>query len=110
MARDAARGTTRSPARKSPLGRGKKAAKSKATTRLSNGAGARTRELMRIRELDPHAACGSGTTVLRLFRVDELPPGSGEAHLVFLDRRGWYCVHGRDCPAVAAAKRQHDGT
>ena len=62
--------------------------------------------LMRIRALDPHAACGPGTTVMQLFRVDHLPFGNATTHLVFHDRHGWYCEHGRDCPAVSAVRKQ----
>lgn len=62
-------------------------------------------KLMRIRALDPQATCGQGTTVLQLFRVDDLPFGSYTTHLVFFDRHGWYCEHGRECPAVAAVRR-----
>ena len=65
---------------------------------------ARTRPLMRIRELDPQKRCGSGTTVTQLYLVDRLPQDPGVQHLVFFDRHGWYCVHGRDCPAVQAAR------
>jgi hypothetical protein len=65
---------------------------------------AHTRRLMRIRELDPQKRCGSGTTVTQLYLVDRLPPDPGVQHLVFFDRHGWYCVHGRECPAVAAAR------
>jgi hypothetical protein len=61
---------------------------------------------MRIRELDPRAACGAGTTVMQLFRVDDLPVGTEATHLVFFDRHGWYCQHGRECPAVAAVRRR----
>jgi hypothetical protein len=61
--------------------------------------------LMRIRELDPRSKCGTGTTVMQLFRVDDLPEDSPRVHLVFHDRHGWYCEHGRDCPAVAAVRR-----
>ena len=77
---------------------------------------ARTRQLMRIRELDPRERCGSGTTVSQLYLVDRMPNDPQVRHLVFLDRHGWYCVHGRDCPAVHAAQegtrqqRTHDGT
>ena len=62
--------------------------------------------LMRIRELNPQNTCGIGTTVLQLFRVDDLPSGSATTHLVFFDRHGWYCEHGRDCPAVAAVRKR----
>jgi hypothetical protein len=61
---------------------------------------------MRIRELDPQAACGEGTTVMQLFRVDDLPFGDDTTHLVFYDRHGWYCAHVRECPAVAAVRKR----
>lgn len=66
---------------------------------------ARTRRLMRIRQLDPQEKCGQGTTVTQLYQVDQLPQDPGVQHLVFFDRHGWYCVHGRDCPAVEAARK-----
>ncbi|HEX6534546.1 MAG TPA: hypothetical protein VF041_08110 [Gemmatimonadaceae bacterium] len=69
-----------------------------------NGAGTTTK-LMRIRMLDPQAICGPGTTVMQLYRVDDLPFGDHSTHLVFFDRHGWYCEHGRECPAVAAVRR-----
>lgn len=62
-------------------------------------------ELMRIRQLDPRSKCGEGTTVLQLFRVDDLPEDAPRVHMVFHDRHGWYCEHGRECPAVAAVRR-----
>ena len=40
-----------------------------------------------------------------LYRVDELLDGAPTAHLVFFDRHGWYCEHGRHCPAVADARK-----
>ena len=61
--------------------------------------------LMRIRELDPRSKCGTGTTVMQLFRVDDLPEDPPRVHMVFHDRHGWYCEHGRECPAVAAVRR-----
>ena len=61
--------------------------------------------LMRIRELDPQAACGAGTTVMQLFRVDDMASESATIHLVFFDRHGWYCEHGRECPAVDAVRK-----
>ena len=70
----------------------------------------------RVRELDAQQKCGPGTSVERLFRVDERADGPPKAHLVFLDRRhGWYCEHGVECPAVGPARRigeagsQHTG-
>jgi hypothetical protein len=60
----------------------------------------------RVRELDAQQKCGPGTSVERLFRVDERADGPPKAHLVFLDRRhGWYCEHGVECPAVGHARR-----
>lgn len=57
--------------------------------------------VMRVRELVPQDVCGSRTTVQQLFRVTELQNDAPLAiHLVFLDRHGWYCEHGRSCPAV----------
>ncbi len=58
-----------------------------------------------VRELDPVRKCGAGTSVQLLFRVDETVDGRSTAHLVFLDRHGWYCEHGRTCPAVGHAKK-----
>jgi hypothetical protein len=61
-----------------------------------------------VRELDPQRKCGAGTSVQLLYRVDENVDGRASAHLVFFDRHGWYCEHGRSCPAVAHA-RKHNG-
>ena len=70
----------------------------------------------RVKELNAQQKCGPGTSVERLFRVDEMADGAAKAHLVFLDRRhGWYCEHGVECPAVRQARRigeadrQHNG-
>ncbi|MEP7002743.1 MAG: hypothetical protein ABI969_19785 [bacterium] len=59
-----------------------------------------------VRELDPLRKCGLGTTVQRLYRVIERADGVVINHLVFLDRHGWYCEHGRACPAVSMARKQ----
>jgi hypothetical protein len=58
----------------------------------------------RIRELDPQRKCGAGTSVQRLYRIDESIDGAVRSHLVYLDRHGWYCEHGRDCAAVLPAR------
>jgi hypothetical protein len=58
----------------------------------------------RVRELDPVQKCGAGTSVQRMFRVDEASGGVVRPHLVFFDRHGLYCEHGRDCPAVPHAR------
>ena len=55
---------------------------------------------VKVRELDPLVMCGPGTSVARLFRVDERVDGLAAIHLVFYDRHGWYCEHGKACPAV----------
>jgi len=59
----------------------------------------------RVKPLDPVARCGTRTSVEKLYRVDESVDGKPRPHLVFLDRHGWYCEHGRNCPAVAHARR-----
>ena len=61
-----------------------------------------------VRELDPQQKCGEGTSVQFLYRVDHTIDGQRTAHLVFFDPHGWYCEHGRTCPAVAHAKK-HNG-
>ena len=61
-----------------------------------------------VRALDPLRKCGPGTSVQLLYRIDETA-GNGSTrthHLVFYDRHGWYCEHGRDCPAVPHAQRE----
>jgi hypothetical protein len=63
------------------------------------------RKVVRVLDLDPFEKCGRGTTVQRLIRVDEMIDHAREAHLVFLDRHGWYCEHGRTCPAVGHARK-----
>ena len=65
-----------------------------------------------VRELDPHTKCGPGTSVQRLFRIDEkTSDGVVRPHLVFFDRHGWYCEHGRSCPAVTDVRKlgKHTG-
>ena len=61
---------------------------------------------VKIRELDPVVKCGPDTSVQFLYRVDEQLGGAPlTAHLVFFDRHGWYCEHGRNCPAVADVRK-----
>jgi hypothetical protein len=62
--------------------------------------------LIKVRELDPYARCGPDTSVEQLFRVDESLDGRPVVHIVYLDRHGWYCYHGRTCPAVADVQRE----
>jgi hypothetical protein len=58
-----------------------------------------------VKALEPQTKCGSGTSVQHLLRVDETVDGRTTPHLVFFDRHGWYCEHGRNCPAVAHARK-----
>ncbi len=63
---------------------------------------------VKIRELDPQQRCGPGTSVQHMFRVDETLGGRLAAvHLVFFDRHGLYCEHGRGCPAVEDVRKSH---
>ena len=58
-----------------------------------------------VKSLDPLRKCGLKTTVQFLYRVDEEVDGRSTPHLVFFDRHGWYCEHGRSCPAVGHARK-----
>jgi hypothetical protein len=55
---------------------------------------------VKIKPMDPAQMCGPGTSVTRLFRVEERLDQTRIHHLVFFDRHGWYCEHGRQCGAV----------
>jgi hypothetical protein len=55
---------------------------------------------VRIRSMDPIEKCGKGTTVTRLYRVEETLDQTRIHHLVFFDRHGWYCEHGKQCGVV----------
>lgn len=55
---------------------------------------------VKIKELDPLVKCGPATSVQHLFRVEERDGRASAFHLVFFDRHGWYCEHGRGCRAV----------
>lgn len=106
------RSSAKPAARRTPAG-GRAVSKSKLT--LTRGGTARTAKAVpaprvraSIRELDPQRKCGPGTTVQFLYRVDLDDDRGRSTHLVFLDRHGWYCEHGRACPAVGYAKK-HNG-
>jgi hypothetical protein len=58
------------------------------------------RRSVKIRAVDPLGMCGKGTTVTRLYRVEEKLDDSRIHHLVFFDRHGWYCEHGKQCSVV----------
>ena len=73
-------------------------------TPRGRGTGVQSRRV-RISEKDPQVVCGKGTTVVRLFRVEERLEGDRVMHLVFNDRHGWYCEHGSQCIAVADVKK-----
>jgi hypothetical protein len=55
---------------------------------------------VKVRSLDPIQLCGKGTSVTRLYRVEETLDHTRIHHLVFFDRHGWYCEHGTQCSAV----------
>jgi hypothetical protein len=82
------------PVRKTAKGRTAAAASTKAPA-----------QRVAIKPLDPLRKCGPNTSVQLLYRVDESVDGRSTAHLVFFDRHGWYCEHGRTCPAVGHAKK-----
>jgi len=60
---------------------------------------------VRISEKDPSLICGKGTSVERVFRVEEKNGKSKNLHLVFFDRHGWYCEHGAQCQAVSDVRK-----
>ena len=91
--------------------RGKKPQKRPSPLKLVRGRKVMTKlpvVTVAIKELDPVRKCGPNTSVQFLYRVDESVDGRRTAHLVFFDRHGWYCEHGRTCPAVGHAKK-HNG-
>ena len=79
------------------------ATKARNATKVAVGASDGRR--VAIKTLDPIQKCGPGTSVQFLYRVDESVDGRITAHLVFFDRHGWYCEHGRTCPAVGHARK-----
>lgn len=62
---------------------------------------------VQISALDPQRMCGIATSVKHLFRLRERVDGTRTIHLVFFDRHGWYCEHGRDCRAVTLVRRAY---
>lgn len=61
--------------------------------------------VVRVTEKDPRLLCGRNTAVERVFKVVERSKKLRMTHLVFFDRHGWYCEHGKQCPAVADVKK-----
>ena len=47
-----------------------------------------------------HAVAGLLTKEFLDFSAARGPVGTPAVHLVFFDRHGWYCEHGRSCHAV----------
>ena len=60
---------------------------------------------VRIKPMDPLQMCGKGTSVTRLFRVEETVERGRIHHLVFFDKHGWYCEHGKQCSAVGDVQK-----
>ena len=58
-----------------------------------------------LEPLDPWLMCGPDTTVTELWKVRERRDRETRYHLVYFDRYGWYCEHGRSCLAVAEVRR-----
>ena len=88
---------------KTPLMKKGKGNASRKVAKARDTTGAKS--VVAIRPLDPLRKCGPSTSVQLLYRVDESVGGRRTSHLVFFDRHGWYCEHGRTCPAVAHARK-----
>ncbi len=58
-----------------------------------------------LEPLNPWLMCGPDTTVTELWKVRERREKEIQFHLVYFDRYGWYCEHGRNCKAVAEVRR-----
>ncbi len=58
-----------------------------------------------LEPLDPWLMCGPDTTVTELWKVRERRDKDTLFHLVYFDRYGWYCEHGRHCTAVAEVRQ-----
>ena len=94
------KGKSRAASKQAPANRSKGAARGAAATV--------PQRRVAVTPLDPLRKCGPNTSVQALYRVDESVDGRRTPHLVFYDRHGWYCEHGRSCPAVGDAKK-YDG-
>ena len=58
-----------------------------------------------LEPLNPWLMCGPDTTVTELWKVWERRDGEAILHLVYFDRYGWYCEHGRSCRAIAEVRQ-----
>lgn len=106
--RSAARRSSPSPVRQVAPGKGDRRGATARGRRPVPDKAPLPREIF-IKALDPLRKCGPNTSVRHMFRVDESIGGAHAAtHLVFYDRHGWYCVHGRACQAVEDV-RKHGG-
>jgi hypothetical protein len=61
---------------------------------------AAVKRTVRIRAMNPVEMCGKDTSVSELYRVEETLDQIRIHHLVFFDRHGWYCEHGKQCSVV----------
>jgi hypothetical protein len=66
---------------------------------------AEVKRRVRVRPIDPVQMCGKGTSVTQLYRVEEILDRVRIQHLVFFDRHGWYCEHGKQCSAVSEVQK-----
>ena len=82
--------------------RAQRKTKKKKATKLAPIADPR---LVHIEPMDPWLTCGPDTSVQELWRVKESVGKATTFHLVFFDKYGWYCEHGRGCPAVTDVRR-----
>jgi len=101
-------GTKKAVKTRSTKKAGKARPKKRATARKGAAKGAKPVKALvhvAVKSLDPLRKCGPRTTVQLLYRVDEEVDGRNTPHLVFFDRHGWYCEHGRSCPAVGHARK-----
>jgi hypothetical protein len=97
-------GGTKNGTKKAVRTRSKKGSISRKTAAPKGGQPVKPVRMV-VKSLDPLRKCGPKTTVRLLFRVDEQVDGHSTLHLVFFDRHGWYCEHGRSCPAVGHARK-----
>ena len=73
--------------------------------RTDKQAAAAERSIYVLQPLDPWLSCGPDTTVTELWKVLERRGTEKRIHLVYFDRYGWYCEHGRNCAAVPEVRR-----
>lgn len=55
--------------------------------------------------MNPVQMCGKDTSVTQLYRVEETGDRGKTHHLVFFDKHGWYCEHGKQCSAVGDVQK-----